>query len=126
MTKQEIFDAFGGQLSKVGIVSRDGAWMLQGKWALIERIGDEWDIWLCNHKDLYTGLPELKLTWLIKGIFAQLEAPVTRLDGEAYLRVDSTEKILKLASLLGLKRKRKLSEATKKAQIARLAAHRDK
>ena len=121
MTKQEIFDAFGGQLSKTGIVLRDGEYMLRGKWALIEYVGDKWDIFLCNHKDMRAGLPALKLTWLIKGISARLDEPITKLDGEAYLRVDTPGKVLAVADLCGLRRKRKLSEAHTKANTERLA-----
>lgn len=125
MTKQEIYDAFGGQLSKTGIVMRDSTYMLRGKWALIEYVGDMWDIFLCNHENMSAGLPELKLTWLIKGISARLEEPITRLDGEAYLRVDSPGKVLAVADLCGLRKKRKLSEATKEAQRERLRKMRD-
>ena len=66
----------------------DDRWVLSGRWSLIEPIGDKWVIWLCNPENLYAGLPAQQLTWICKGIAAQLDEPITKLDGEACLRVD--------------------------------------
>ena len=120
MTKKEIFEAFGGHLSKTGIVLRDDSYILRGKWALIEKVDDQWDVWVCNHENLNAGLPALKLTWLLKGLEAAGIGEITRLDGEAYFRVDSPDEILPLASLLGLRRKRRESAADIKAKTERL------
>lgn len=110
MTKQEIFDAFNDLISKKSIVQRDDEWVIQGKWCIIANEGDLWDIWLCNPKDMVNGLGARKLTNLVSHLNSLVEWPFRELNGEAYTKVAGTALISASLRLLGIKKKRNLSQ----------------
>lgn len=72
--------------------------------------------------DIYFGadnpLSEKKLSFILKNIPQELG--YTRLNGEAYTQTKDFETVLKLLPLCKVKRKRKLSNATKKILIQRI------
>ena len=125
MTKQEIFDAFQGEISKTAIIQKDGAWRIVGKWCEIERVGNLWDIFICNPGDMTKGLGQRK----VNNIIDRLKIPPTNgtfriLNGEAYTQVQDINLILQNLSLLGIRRKRRLSEKTRQALRKQLNCYR--
>ena len=113
MRKQDIFDAFKGQISKIAIVNRDGEFVLQGKFCVVSPIEDRWDIWLCKPKDIAAGLSARKLQSLIRRLdLASLEGGFTELDGEAWFRVFSTDFVLQNLPVLGIRRKKRANLGT--------------
>ena len=110
MTKQEIFDAFSGAISKTAIVDLDGEYVIRGRWCIIANEGDLWDIWLCNPKDIVNGLGARKLTNLVGHLNSLVEWPFRELNGEAYTKVAGTALISASLRLLGIKKKRHMSQ----------------
>ena len=121
MNKKDIFDAFNGEISKKAIIQKDGAWRIVGKWCEIERVGDLWDIFICNPDNMTDGLGQRK----VHNIIDRLKIPPINgtfriLNGEAYTQVSDINLILSNLSLLGIRRKRRLSEKTRHEHAERL------
>ena len=96
-----------------------GEWRIIGKFAQISMLDNGlFDIWL-----VAPGLEPLstrKLNSIMK-MFPQ-EAKFTVLTGEAYTQVKDKDVVLKSLSLLGIRKKRKLSPEAKEKLILRLEA----
>ncbi len=99
MTKQQIFDAFNGYFSKVGIRQIDGEYRLIGKFVHIAPMEDcgLWDVWICNAADIPKGLTKHKLTAILKKLPVSWQAE--RLTGEAYTQVPLDSLISELTFL---------------------------
>jgi hypothetical protein len=115
---QHLKEVTNHAFSHPSYIADDGPAVI-GKIATCSYLGDGlWDVWVCNRKDLETGLSERKLT----GILSSLESlnnaatgPLQRLTGEAVYPRMPTETLLQAAPVLGIhKRKRANSGAFKK------------
>ena len=119
MTKDKIYRAFDGKLSRKAIIERDGEWVIQGKWCIAAPEADGiWDLWLCHPQDMAAGLGQRKvrntLKTLQKSILALKTSTGTafrELTGEAWGKVAGTTLILANTAVLGIRRKRKVSQA---------------
>jgi hypothetical protein len=143
-TKREIFSAFRDQVSRKAITQDwDGytheEWAIVGKFARVTPLDSgKWDVWLANSADPVGGLGTGKRNNIVTGMADRLapdRAPhdLTTaaawgqwhlLDGEAWSRRFTTDEMLACLSLLGIRRKRVLSEESQAAGARRLAAAR--
>ena len=111
MTRKELETAFQGKLSRRCFIQRDGEWVLQSKWCVIERVGDYWDIWLCTPLDIAKGLGARKIKNVIRGFNSGPTQPRwTVLTGEAFTRVLDADVILRSVAVAGLFFKRQPSD----------------
>lgn len=147
MTKTELYLAFQEQISPTAITAKwppNEPEVLPLEFAVVGkfcRVVDlnygSLDVWLCNPRDQAKGLGTGKLRNIIRGIeqrcfgeeaifddsapYAAINGRWQVLDGEAFCQHLSTEQILQSLDLLGIRRKRKVSEAQKQAGAERLA-----
>lgn len=118
MTQTEIYNAFDGKLSRSAIKERDGEYVIQGKWCIAApEEGGIWDIWICNPKDITAGLGQGKVRNILKTLQKSILALGTtvkssfkELTGEAHGKVVGTAEILANTAVLGIRRKRKISQ----------------
>ena len=128
MTQSEIFSAFGGRISISAIRLLDDGWEIVGKWCRILRIGDRWDVFVCNPDDMYSGLSQRKVKAIIDGVQKRLREVgkphkngVWRvLDGEAYTQALDADQIVETLDLLGVRKARKLSVTQRQAMAKRM------
>ena len=114
MTKQELYEFFDRRISKTAIIKRDDEWIVKGKHCTLS-LEDNYtiDVWICHPADLYSGLGQRK----VRNILRILEkSPVgvqfIELTGEAHAKVQGTELILQNLKLLGIRKKREISQQT--------------
>lgn len=133
-SKQQIFDAFDGRISKMAIQPVDQGFGIFGRWARILPLpGNVWDVFVCNQADMVAGLSPRKVTAVMTGIadrldpenaphcpdFAEQTGGWRILDGEACSQYLSPAQILQVLSLLGIRRKKQVSEEQRKAASER-------
>lgn len=112
MTKQQLKEITGQAFAHNAYVSDfDGDSGITGKFAFASYLGDGyWDVWLRNEADLAKGLSTRKLNNIINAI-SDLEnastGPLRRLDGEAIYERMPTDTLLRIASLLGIRKRGK-------------------
>lgn len=113
---------FQDDFSSSAFKTVDGVRRIVGKFMEIEVVGDAYDIYLVNREN---PMSSQKLTWLLKAIEAipEFDEVITRADGEAWFRTTSESLVRQCASTGGIKRKRRISEATRKASTERLARY---
>ena len=105
MTKADIVRAFQDTLSSAAIQLTDDGYEVIGKWCRIIRHDTGiWDIWIIATKQ--------KITYLLKKLPTEWEFKVV--EGEAWCWVKSAKEIKPYLSCLGIKSKRRVSEATKR------------
>lgn len=108
---------FGSEVSSSSFQVIDGESRIVGKFAQIALMEDgSFDIWLVG-----PGLQPLsarKLNSIVK--MFPLGAEFTVLTGEAYTQVQDKDVVLKSLSLLGIRKKRKLSPEVREKLILRL------
>ena len=128
-TKQAIFDAFGGRISKTCIVKRDGEWVVKGKCCILATVDDRtWDLWICNPDDLRAGLHQK----CVNDRVCKLEKVAqnrtfTILNGEAHTTLPNPDDLVSnpdLLRLLGIRRRKQLTTAQKRVLLERLAIRR--
>ncbi len=111
MNKQQIFDAFDGQLSKKAIIQADGVWRIKGKDVEIEYLGDGiWDVYICNRQNMANGVGQRRVNNVLK-LFKPTPAAVTELTGEAFVQgrlEDIKPVILSHRAFLGIRKKREV------------------
>ena len=123
-SKKEISKHFDNKISPKWIKSDGSEYGIVGKYCRITPIdGKYWDLWLCNPADIAKGLGTRRLNRIISILSENMcqERPFTELTGEAYTRVATKELILGNLSLLGIKRKRTISEKQRQASANHLA-----
>jgi len=104
MTKAEIFRAFDDTLSSAAIQLTDDEYEVVGKWCrIIKHDTGDWDVWLIA--------PKQKITFLLKKLPREWGFKVV--GGEAWCWVKSAKEIKPYLSCLGIKKKRRISEATR-------------
>lgn len=117
MTKQELYDAFDGKISKTCLVddqTETGSYMIQGKYCWIQTAfdyGDDvWNIFICNPTDMHKGLGLRKVRNIVRVLPKTcVKTAYRELNGEADMWVKGTEGILQNLKLLGIRKKRELS-----------------
>ena len=112
MTKQQLKEITNQAFAHSAYISDwDGDAGITGKFALASYLGDgHWDVWLRNEADLAKGLGTRKLNNLIDAISSlpdALAGPLRRLDGEAVYERMPTKTLLRIAHLLGIRKRRK-------------------
>jgi len=115
LNKSELIQSFP-MISPTAIQERDGEFVIIGKFCLIASLGgNRWDVWLCNPKNLIKGLSTRKLNVLLENL--QQEAGFTVLVGEAYTKVQGTELIENNLDLMGIRKRRQITEERRKALV---------
>ena len=122
---QHLKEVTSHAFSHPSYIADDGPAVI-GKFAACSYLGDGlWDVWVCNRKDLETGLSERKLTGILSSLDCLDNAatgPLQRLTGEAVYPRMPTEALLQAAPVLGIhKRKRANSGAFKKQDSVQAA-----
>ena len=108
MTKFELVQIFP-KISPTAIKERDGEIVIIGKFCIVASLGgNQWDLWICNPKDITKGLTTRKIRILLRNL-AQ-EASFTELTGETYTNLQGADLISNNLDLLGIRKKRQLSE----------------
>lgn len=121
MTQSEIYHAFNGRISKKAIQLIDDEWRIVGKWCYVTQDNQTtWDIWICNPADLCQGLGQRKVRNILSGLNSCTGEAFHELTGEAWGKVRGTEIILRNLDLLGIRKKRVISEQQRKALAERL------
>jgi len=113
VTKAEIALAFEDTLSSSAIQLTGDGYEVIGKWCRIYRHDNgDWDIWIiASNRKINEILKKLPQDWGFKIV-----------DGEAWCWVKSAKEIVKHLSCLGIKKKKRISDATKEKLQERMAA----
>jgi hypothetical protein len=106
MTKNDLKALFP-TISPTAFVLGDSGFKIAGKWAEVEPVGDEWDIWLRNQKEPGKGLGARKINHILNSLESTDKTALQRLDGEAWFRVGDYRLIPPMIRLLGIRAKRK-------------------
>ena len=141
MNKQQIYDAFDGEVSKTAIRKVGDEWMLVGRYGFVAPVDDVWDVFVCNPADMTKGLSQRKVGAILVGIYNRVFDNVADvssvseiygeswglriLDGEAYMQALSVEQIKKVLDLLGIRRSMNLSEDARAKMAQRMRALRE-
>ena len=117
VTKAEIISAFEDTLSSSAIQLTDDGYEVIGKWCrIIKHDTGDWDVWLIA--------PARKINSMVKKLPQEWGFKIV--DGEAWCYVNSAKEILNYLSTLGIKRKKRLSEGTRRKLKEGMAAVRNK
>lgn len=112
---------FSNNVSSSAFQRIDGETRIVGKWGQIALIDGYFDIWIIQ-PDLKPVSPR-KLSAIQKKL--PIEGRLTVLDGEAYTQVWDARIVRKTLSLLGIKRKRRISPEVAKQLADRLTKRRE-
>ncbi len=121
MSQIEVYEAFDQKISKTVIVSDGCEWGITGKFCRVTPEGNQWDVWLCNPKDIAAGIGTGKRNNIVEALGTDLNWHL--LDREAWAIVPK-ERILDNLKALGIRRKRIVSDEQKEVSRARLAEYR--
>lgn len=111
MGKTELYEFFDKKISMKAIEWVDYEFMVVGKTARIsvDETG-EIDIFICNHHDLKEGLGTSALRNRLKALQDPAARLVVELTGEGYIKTRVKDKIYQNLKLLGIKRKKVMSQ----------------
>jgi hypothetical protein len=108
--------------------SRDDEPVIVGKWCICGYNGDgTWDVWLCSPEEIAKGLSPQRLHAITQYV-ASLpvkSGPYRALTGEGTYTAMPTDTLIRCASRLGIKRRRKARAMTERQREA-LAAGRQR
>jgi hypothetical protein len=129
MTKDEIYDACQGKISKTSIKQYSGDWVISGKYGMIENLGNlnspHWVVWITGvHLDKI--LPTITINTVLSKIKSMVKSVDTTYNGEATCVCTDENQLGDLAILLGARRKRQISAEQKEQQRLTLAKARAK
>lgn len=98
-------DLFKDIYSKSAFREIDGELRLIGKFGQVSKVGELWDIWfICtNHR-----INDVSRKFVLK--YGDNE-PLIKLTGEAWIQTKDDEKVIFLADLCGIRKKRQISDA---------------
>ena len=119
----ELFDYCDQKISQKCITFDGSEWGITGRFCRITPLdGIYWDLWLCNPKKIADGLSQRMVTSKIAVLEEKSPQKLhfTVLTGEAYTQGATKELILETLSLLGIPRKRRVSEEQRHKLAARL------
>ena len=123
MNKMELYNALDAQISPTVIIQKDGHYVVQGKWATVTPMDSGiFDVWIHNPADVAKGLGTGKVNNIIKAMPSSVT--VRQLDGEADCELTAGQ-VLAVLKVLGIRRKRVMSEEQKAAVAARLRRGRE-
>jgi hypothetical protein len=106
---------FGNDVSSSAFKSIDGELNIVGKWCRIAlEDNGVFDVWICNTADLNSGLVQKKVRNIVSRLNSQARSPFHELNGEAWGKVRGKEIILENLSVLGIKKKRRISDEQRK------------
>ena len=127
MGRDEIYNFFDQNISKKAIQNIDDEWQVVGKWCRIAiEENDVIDIWLCNPIDIATGLGTRKLRTLILALNSTVEGEFRELTGEAYTKTSLKDSNLLNLNLLGIRKKRIISDECQQKLTHGLAKFKNK
>jgi len=111
MGKTELYEFFDKKISMKAIEWVDYEFMVVGKTARIsvDETG-EIDIFICNHHDLKEGLGARALTNRLQALQDPAARLVVELNGEGYIKTRVKDKIYQSLKLLGIRRKKVMSQ----------------
>lgn len=112
---------FGNDASGSAFKTVDGQLRIIGKWGQVEIVGEYFDIWLV--KPDISPLSGQKLGALLTKLRKSDEFTV--LNGEAYYQTTDIEYVRQTLPLLGVRRKRRLTDETRKKLANHLSSLRD-
>jgi hypothetical protein len=114
-------EIFGKDVSSSAFKLIDGELTIVGKWCRIALDDDgEIDLWICNTADMLAGLGTLKLRNVISRINYRVGSTLRELNGEAWGKVRGKEIILENLPVLGIKKKRRVSDEQRKQMTEQL------
>ena len=122
--KSELFNYFDQKISQKCITHDGSEWGISGKYCRITPIdGTKWDLWLRYPAEISKGLGTRRLNRIISVLSEKMPSgsPFAKLTGEAYTRVASKDLVLNNLNLLGIRRKRIVSEKQRQALAGHLA-----
>ena len=132
MNKSQLHAATSHAISSTSIVRTDGepgTYKIVGKFAEIEPMDDgTFDLWITDTSSPAATLSSRKVANIVSAVQNAVNPALIRYyDGEASLALEGLEALSNadLWRTLGVRRKRKVSEATRQASAARLKALRD-
>lgn len=111
LTKAEIIKLFP-DISPTAIRMGQDGLEIRGKWAVVTPMEDYWDVWIHNPSNLSKGLTARKVTNMLERISDCVKADFHELTGEAWFRVWGHKQISLIRSVLGIRKKKRVSEAT--------------
>jgi hypothetical protein len=118
MTLREIF---GNDISSTAFKLIDGESTIVGKWCRLTLDDDGvFDVWICNPDDLYSGLGVRKVRNIISRLNSPAGSPFHELTGEAWGKVRDKEIILQSLHLLGIRKRRRVSDERRKSMALQL------
>jgi len=82
------------------------------------------DIWICNPFDMVNCLGQRKVNNMLEALEGRYKLGFHRLNGEAWGKTPSKLVVLENLSLLGIRRKRVISEMQRQANAERLNRYR--
>lgn len=108
MKKSQLIKTFP-TVAESAIQKKGEEWLIVGKYGVVAHLrGDYWDLWIGNPDDLRKGLSKRKHNAILKKL--RKEATFTELENEAYATLEGTELIENNLDLIGIKRRRQLSQ----------------
>lgn len=114
-------EIFRNDVSSSAFKLIDGELTIVGKWCRLTLDDDgAFDVWICNPDDLYSGLGVRKVRSVISRLNSPAGSPFHELTGEGWGKVRGKELILQNLALLGIKKKRRVSDEQRLALISRL------
>lgn len=118
-------EIFGKDISSSAFKIIDGELNIVGRYCRISLEGDGlFDIWICNHADIQKGLSTVRVRNIISRLNPPVGSPFHELTGEAWGRVQGKEIILQNHPLLGIRKKRRVSDEQRKQMAEQLKKYR--
>lgn len=114
-------EIFGNDVSSSAFQMIDTELNIVGKWCRITQDSElVFDVWICNHADLNSGLGQRKVRNIISRLNSPAGSPFHELTGEAWGKVRDKEIILENLPVLGIKKKRRVSDEQRKSMALQL------
>jgi len=125
--KTDLFNFFDQQISMKAIQKIDDEWQVVGKWCrlAIEENGII-DLWICNPSDMIQGLGTGKVNNMVEALKVLVKTPFTVLNGEAWVKLRNKGVILDSLPLLGIRKKRSMSDEQRNMMAERMFEVRNK
>jgi len=109
--KSEIFELFEEKISRLAIQERGDEWVIIGKFVIISMMDGMLDVFICNPSNIREGLGVRKVNNIVSKLEKHcVEGSLVKLNGETYLNVSDVNVILSDLALLGIRKKRFMSE----------------
>ena len=118
-------EIFARDVSSVAFKLIDGELNIIGKWCRITlEDNGVFDVWICNTADIQKGLGVRKVRNIVLSLNSTAGSPFHELNGEAWGKVRGKEIILENLPVLGIKKKRRISDEQRKRIAEQLKKYR--